>query len=124
MSVIFFGAEALGNVASYLVATRYSREEQHTAVAGWLAEYSVGNAWAFEQQYREKTEPVSVEEIRKAINPLRFDRNQARSTLRLLAYNGITNAGREIRLAGYFQALGNIMTLAYGRLADEVEASR
>lgn len=124
MSVIFFGAQELGNVASYLVASRYCREEQHAEVARWLAEYSVGNAWAFEQQYREKVEPVSVEEIRKAINPLRFDRNQARLLLRLLAYNGITNAGREIRLAGYFQALGNIMTMAYGRLADEIEASR
>lgn len=124
MSVIFFGAEELGNVASYLVATRYSREEQHAEVAKWLAEYSVGNAWAFDQQYRETTEPISVEEIRKRINPLRFDRASARSTLRLLTYNGITNAGREIRLAGYFEAVGNIMTLAYGRLADELEASR
>lgn len=123
MSVIFFGAEELGNVASYLTATRHSNDEHRAEVARWLAEYSVGNAWAFERQYREMADPVSVEEIRKRINPLRFNRDSARTTLRLLAYNGITNAGQEIRLAGYFEALANIMILAYGRLADELEAS-
>jgi len=120
MSVILFSAEELGNAGSYLVASPLIREEAHKQVAEWLAEYSVGNAWAYSHQYGGELEPASVEEIRKAINPRQVDKRRARSTILLLAYNGATNAGRETRLAGYFEALANLLNMAFGRLTDDV----
>lgn len=119
MSVMLFGADDLGNVAAFLACTQFRTEEMVRSLVEDLAAYSVGNTWAFNRQYREQREPVSVADILKATNLRRFNREQARTTLHLLAYNGATNAGTEIALAGYFEALTRILSSGVGRLLEE-----
>lgn len=122
MSVVFFSADELGNAAAFLAASRWSTERQTAEIVAALAAYSVGNAWAYSRQYGQSTEPVSAEEIASATNPRRFNREQAKGTLRLLTYNGATNAGREMNLPGYFEAVATLMSLALARVLEEQEA--
>lgn len=121
MSVAFFNASELSNVASYLSSGPFGSKETAREVAKELAAYSVGNAWAYNRQYGESVEPVSAADILRGVSLMRFDRERARGTLRLLSYNGATNAGREISLPGYFEALASLMSLALSRVSDELE---
>lgn len=120
MSVVMFDTEELANVASYLA----TRDSEHQQVAEWLAAYSVGNAVAYSRQYREGVEPVSAAAILAALNPRRYNRAAAKGTLRLLRYNGVTNAGRETALPGYHEALAGLMALAFERAMSEQDAAR
>lgn len=122
MSVILFSAAELANAASYLTSSRFSSEQHLAQVIADLAAYSVGNAWAYNRQYGESVEPVSAMDLAGLVSR-RFNREEARGTLRLLSYNGVTNAGAEIALVGYFEALARLMSGALGRVTADLEAA-
>lgn len=120
MSVIHFSAAELANVASFLVASDYSASNVLQVVSD-LAEYSVGNTYAYNRTYRDNAEPVSVIEILREMSPATVDAESARGTLRLLQYNGISNGGREVSMPGYFAALARLYRAAAGRVSVAAE---
>lgn len=123
MSVIHFDAAELANVAAYLCTSRYSGAERLRQTLEDLAAYSVGNTWAYNRNYNASAEPVSYVDLVNACSP-RFDRERARGTLRLLQYNGVTNAGSETVLPSYHAAVARLMGDAFGRLMDELDDAK
>lgn len=123
MSVAFFGAEELVNVARYLTSSEWSSDEFTEQVCRDLAQYSIANAWAFNRQYREDAAPVTYQEIAVPVRsdaPM-FEPARARSTLGLLSYNAVTNAGNEYEGDAYAWALKRLMTAAHSRACEEIE---
>jgi hypothetical protein len=124
MSVAHFDSDELANVARYLTASQYSGPEHVAKVVADLATWSRGNTWAFCSQYGEgSATAVSASEIDAAMRRISLNRARAKGSIRLLAYNGITNAGHEAKVRGYRDALARILGDAFSRVLDEQEAA-
>lgn len=97
MSVIFIGAEDLGEVVAALPPTF---DKAHACEV--LAKYSIANARAYTRSYpHESCTPHTSEDIELASNvavdeplePWQTKRRRAESTTALLIYNAIANDG-------------------------------
>ena len=139
MSVIFFSATELGNLAAVLAiqSARFGcklhlENDRRNALRDWaerLADYSVANAWAYNTQYKDCDEaPITAAEITEAAD--RFmpvhpavapDIKRAACNVRLLRYNLLTNAGREQANLKAAKALGEVSACFLGLLLDDLE---
>jgi hypothetical protein len=98
MSVIFYEARELGNLAAAAVGGSLASTDGKADVRRWsevLARVSACNANAFIRTYNEPTEPATAEEIlREAIAPGNYTmRDAATRTLGGLPYNCVANNG-------------------------------
>lgn len=129
MSVMFFGADDLGNVAAFLLSSAFQPTKAAIdQVAKDLATISKGNAQAFNAQYAhlgENVKPIASGEILRDLSARdfhTFNRSEAKSTLQLLAYNCVDNNGKEYHARGHHVAMARIMNLAFSRVCDAQEA--
>jgi hypothetical protein len=123
MSVIFFGAEELGNLAWICVGgwQGSENEKHHRHYAECLAEYSKANAVAYRETYGKEADSVPLEEI------LRFQVTQAvfPDALRvavLLHYNLIANNGREFGGPGVKAALISVLNRMLSLCQGKIES--
>lgn len=124
MSVIFWDVKELANVAIYL-GRRSRHEGDFTGeYLKPLALYSQGNALAYERRYAEKAKAATLESLKREVNSITkleaFDPARAKSTLRLLSYNG----PEQSEFPGshdYWEAVSTLMGAAFSVLMDEVE---
>lgn len=130
MSVIFFGAEELGNVAAYLARDKWSAEGDLKRYSEQLAAYSVGNAAAYAYRYPNDAEcavPHKARVILAAAIACQEDHKasgeRARSTIRLLSYNGPEGEGLEGYPGSlrYRKAMVSLLSRAYAYLLSEFE---
>lgn len=98
MSVIFFEATELGHVAKAYAESLPNKpaREAVTMAAQWLARYSVANAAAYRRTYNENPDPVDAAQIRDAAAALGdTDNDRVKLDASLLAYNAVSNGGRD-----------------------------
>lgn len=126
MAIAYIDADRLANVALYLW---YNDPEIYpdNYISRLLEEWSKGNTRAFNEQYRESLAPVTRRMIWNAYKAptFRYNRGQAKATLRLMDYNTLTSQGgpetfKEFDALSYFRAFASIMDLAFKRALEEM----
>lgn len=124
MSVIYFSAEELGNVAAVLAGNRWSGygRQQFAAITGQLARVSGANTAAHRISYGERSEApeggLTAEQIASAA-PLGGNKRRAASTLGLLSYNCVSNGGKDYVAEDSLVALALVGLLSsHARLAS------
>jgi hypothetical protein len=115
MSVIFYEAKELGNVAAAAVGGSMASTDGKAAVQRWsevLAEVSAANAKAFAHTYSDLAEPATAEEIlRAATDPRNYMiYKTAVRTLQGLAYNCMANDGTDFLTGDVSRNMVSLMT--------------
>lgn len=128
MSVNFFSAAELGNVAAYLSRGKYERDGDMASISAELAAYSVGNAATFCYRYHGETAKghkaadilASAQERR---NKGTVDASDARSVLSLLSYNGPEGEGLKTFKGSqaYAKAMISLLGRAYSKALREAD---
>jgi hypothetical protein len=123
VSVIFFDAEELGNVARVLSPGASSYDERvFRNYCEALAHYSAANAAAYRQTYRDEqdTRGHTADEIAHAApGPVSMSLPKAVQTVRLLHYNAIANDGRDFAEES-IEAMRALTLVSEGLLGDVV----
>jgi hypothetical protein len=130
MSVTYFGAGELGNVARFLAPENFSdwgKVLRDSALRN-LVKVSEANAKAFNAcGYHLRHEGVGIKEghskrdIRTAM-PKTADREDALTTLRLLRYNCHSNDGKTVPNADTLEALASLLESTLTVLVEGVPA--
>jgi len=123
MSVIFFGAQELGNLAAWLAQDRFEQDGDLERYCLELSAYSVGNAAAYAYRYQgERAVAVSATEVMAVALELkgRPDAGAARRTVRLLSYNGPEGEGLKTFRGSqaYRAAMIDLLGRAFGKVDE------
>lgn len=121
MSVSFFSAKELGNLAR-CCAPGYSSYERHVfeKICDALAIFSLANAEACDYNYPNspKSHPVDATTIaRSAPSALDANLERALSSAQLLDYNLVANDGREFGDVTTLRAVNSVVTSILRRVA-------
>ena len=126
MSVSYWTKNELANVAKAMNRRPFGSDEILERACRDLATISRANAWAWNETYKDKVEPVTFTEIFETAKGSHqrtgYNTTDVIETVNLLHYNCVSNDGDIKETAELYKALvnvlNNIMTLAIEQARD------